>query len=402
METVDNAPSNTPTLSPERANSTYNALAASTVMPLRLTAMVLTSRGSADNEEEQHHQQVQERKHLSINDLIDAAAATEWSSGSNNYTHTDFDGMFDSSKAHTSMDTTMTPFDMEIYKHCYDEGATSGGRGDVLTKDEERRIFLRSTPPMIEDSSEFHMEFPEPRIDFFLEEMVNNSPFQPSDPPNDRADAVNSDLNSFEHHSLPPLSSLNVFGLERGTQRDHQATIRRQAGLVDLPLMNSSPTPPNPFKTLTPILPPSPHSSRRLRKGKMVDYSRNCKETTAFSPECSNAPAKNYRADKQQLPHNFYQRNPSAIKTQARHRQFKTTILARSKNGCWTCRIRKKKCSEEKPSCAQCVKLGLTCDGYSVEKPVFMDNQKSQREKLDAIKKKTALKKKIGIKKVKL
>ncbi|KAI9819039.1 MAG: hypothetical protein M1832_004081 [Thelocarpon impressellum] len=34
----------------------------------------------------------------------------------------------------------------------------------------------------------------------------------------------------------------------------------------------------------------------------------------------------------------------------------------RSRTGCWTCRQRKVKCSEERPACAQCARLNHTCD----------------------------------------
>ena len=31
---------------------------------------------------------------------------------------------------------------------------------------------------------------------------------------------------------------------------------------------------------------------------------------------------------------------------------------------CWTCRARRKKCDEHRPSCANCTALGLICEGY--------------------------------------
>lgn len=33
--------------------------------------------------------------------------------------------------------------------------------------------------------------------------------------------------------------------------------------------------------------------------------------------------------------------------------------------GCWTCRSRRLKCDEKKPSCRQCTRRGLNCGGYS-------------------------------------
>lgn len=37
----------------------------------------------------------------------------------------------------------------------------------------------------------------------------------------------------------------------------------------------------------------------------------------------------------------------------------------RAATGCLTCRIRKVKCDEAKPSCTKCISTGRTCDGYS-------------------------------------
>lgn len=51
--------------------------------------------------------------------------------------------------------------------------------------------------------------------------------------------------------------------------------------------------------------------------------------------------------------------------------------LPRSKNGCWTCRCRRKKCDEAKPSCRTCINLGVPCAGYSSERPDFMVDPKA-------------------------
>jgi len=55
-------------------------------------------------------------------------------------------------------------------------------------------------------------------------------------------------------------------------------------------------------------------------------------------------------------------------------------LAARSLYGCWTCRVRKKKCDENRPSCSTCVSLKLMCYGYG-DKPAWMDNGPLQREK---------------------
>ena len=45
---------------------------------------------------------------------------------------------------------------------------------------------------------------------------------------------------------------------------------------------------------------------------------------------------------------------------------------ARTNSGCWTCRIRHKKCDERPKACNNCKTLGLDCDGYG-RKPDWMD-----------------------------
>ncbi|KUJ10404.1 uncharacterized protein LY89DRAFT_596526, partial [Mollisia scopiformis] len=69
----------------------------------------------------------------------------------------------------------------------------------------------------------------------------------------------------------------------------------------------------------------------------------------------------------------------------------------RSLHGCWTCRLRKKKCDEKHPRCIACSSLGLLCDGYG-PKPTWMDGGKSEAEMTGRIKqivKQTTQRKKI-------
>jgi hypothetical protein len=48
------------------------------------------------------------------------------------------------------------------------------------------------------------------------------------------------------------------------------------------------------------------------------------------------------------------------------------TFNARSNSGCWTCRLRKKKCDEDHPACSACHSLSLPCHGYG-PRPDWMD-----------------------------
>lgn len=50
----------------------------------------------------------------------------------------------------------------------------------------------------------------------------------------------------------------------------------------------------------------------------------------------------------------------------------------RSKTGCWTCRMRKKKCDETRPRCAACESLSITCHGFG-PKPQWMDDDEERR-----------------------
>jgi hypothetical protein len=50
----------------------------------------------------------------------------------------------------------------------------------------------------------------------------------------------------------------------------------------------------------------------------------------------------------------------------------------RSKQGCWTCRLRKKKCTEGRPLCSICTSLSITCYGYG-PRPDWMDGGERER-----------------------
>ncbi|ORX36937.1 fungal-specific transcription factor domain-domain-containing protein [Kockovaella imperatae] len=51
----------------------------------------------------------------------------------------------------------------------------------------------------------------------------------------------------------------------------------------------------------------------------------------------------------------------------------------RSKTGCITCRIRKKRCDEAKPLCRTCTRLGIECLGYGAKRPKWL----SEKSKAD-------------------
>jgi hypothetical protein len=57
----------------------------------------------------------------------------------------------------------------------------------------------------------------------------------------------------------------------------------------------------------------------------------------------------------------------------------------RSSTGCWTCRIRRKKCDETAGNCSVCTSLRLKCDGYG-PKPVWMDGGIREKQKAEELK----------------
>ncbi|KAH8805306.1 fungal-specific transcription factor domain-containing protein [Xylogone sp. PMI_703] len=74
----------------------------------------------------------------------------------------------------------------------------------------------------------------------------------------------------------------------------------------------------------------------------------------------------------------------------------------RSTTGCWTCKLRKKKCDETKPDCSICSSLGLSCDGYGC-RPDWMDGgikEKRMGAKVrDAVREATSQKKRVAMQK---
>ncbi|PKK45364.1 hypothetical protein CI102_9955 [Trichoderma harzianum] len=57
----------------------------------------------------------------------------------------------------------------------------------------------------------------------------------------------------------------------------------------------------------------------------------------------------------------------------------------RSFDGCWTCRVRRKKCAENRPVCDTCQALQITCY-YEEEKPPWMDGGVRQMNMMEEIK----------------
>ncbi|KAE9364226.1 hypothetical protein N431DRAFT_354875 [Stipitochalara longipes BDJ] len=68
------------------------------------------------------------------------------------------------------------------------------------------------------------------------------------------------------------------------------------------------------------------------------------------------------------------------VSTSPRH-----TSSIRSSNGCWTCRLRRKKCDQNHPVCDGCAALHITCH-YNQDRPEWMDGGPRQEEMAERVK----------------
>ncbi|GAM89189.1 hypothetical protein ANO11243_072260 [Dothideomycetidae sp. 11243] len=74
-----------------------------------------------------------------------------------------------------------------------------------------------------------------------------------------------------------------------------------------------------------------------------------------------------------------------AVPTAVPHRETKSSNKQhkRSRSGCFTCRLRRKKCDEIKPMCKACKHLGLRCD---YKRPTWWGNAEQRRDQKEHIK----------------
>ncbi|KAL7819114.1 fungal-specific transcription factor domain-containing protein [Trichoderma gracile] len=63
----------------------------------------------------------------------------------------------------------------------------------------------------------------------------------------------------------------------------------------------------------------------------------------------------------------------------------KGPVRSRSKRGCWTCRIRHRKCDEGFPTCKECSNRNILCHGYG-PRPSWLDNEHQVRAELSIVK----------------
>ncbi|KFY70572.1 hypothetical protein V499_09066 [Pseudogymnoascus sp. VKM F-103] len=72
-----------------------------------------------------------------------------------------------------------------------------------------------------------------------------------------------------------------------------------------------------------------------------------------------------------------------ASSTSTQQNKLKAQMHRRSRTGCYTCRLRRKKCDEGSPCCSACKNLGLECN---YKRPMWWSNGDSRRHQKDTIK----------------
>lgn len=63
-----------------------------------------------------------------------------------------------------------------------------------------------------------------------------------------------------------------------------------------------------------------------------------------------------------------------------------TSLMRPSPTGCWTCKLRHRKCDLQTPVCRECSDRSIPCHGYGA-KPAWMDGAAAERQELVCIKK---------------
>ncbi|KAK5990449.1 Transcriptional regulatory protein pro1 [Cladobotryum mycophilum] len=73
----------------------------------------------------------------------------------------------------------------------------------------------------------------------------------------------------------------------------------------------------------------------------------------------------------------------TAPKSNNGNSKTKTQMHRRSRTGCYTCRLRRKKCDEGSPLCTACKHLGLVCE---YKRPMWWSNNDARRKHKEDIK----------------
>jgi len=75
----------------------------------------------------------------------------------------------------------------------------------------------------------------------------------------------------------------------------------------------------------------------------------------------------------------------TGVQTSMRIANTLSINMNRSSNGCWTCRLRRKKCDEQRPVCNECLTLHISTCNYG-DKPAWMDGGVKQEAMAEQIK----------------
>ncbi|CAI4345699.1 AIG_G0010750.mRNA.1.CDS.1 [Saccharomyces cerevisiae] len=145
-------------------------------------------------------------------------------------------------------------------------------------------------------------------------------------------------------------------------------------------------------------------SSPSLKASSGLAYTADYPNAT--SPDFAKSKGKNVKPkakskakqSSKKRPNNTTSKSKANNSQESNNATSSTSQGTRSRTGCWICRLRKKKCTEERPHCFNCERLKLDCH-YDAFKPDFVSDPKKKQMKLEEIKKKTKEAKRRAMKK---
>lgn len=206
----------------------------------------------------------------------------------------------------------------------------------------------------------------------------NNSSALISSSDDTEDDEINKDKEIIEKDEIikPPVTKKRKYQKRKNRKnakinKDDTVTWNKNGKRIDKEIISSKTIPP-----MTQI--------KRVKEPIVKKKRKSIKKIQAEAAEAAVLALHQLDPEKYPLPANHPDAPPKPKKPRTR-RSSDGTPATRSRSGCWICRLRKKKCSEEKPKCSNCQRLHLDCD-YSVERPDFVTNEELRKAKLQEIK----------------
>lgn len=127
-----------------------------------------------------------------------------------------------------------------------------------------------------------------------------------------------------------------------------------------------------------------PKEATSTNKTKTIQIAKLQKNNTVKRKSRKRISTKDLEEDAPEPPTKRVKRSQTILSNESLQNPTKKKQCPRSRNGCWTCRVRHKACPEQRPVCQTCARLSLHCD-YSDLRPAYMTDERLLNEKLKEI-----------------